>query len=217
MKKTLMTVLAAGVLAVGLATAGGFGQPATGKDGTKEAAKASGVKVGEDAPLFTLKDTDGKEHSLASLKGKVVVLFWFNADCPFVVKHFKDTKTFNNIAANYKDKNVVVMAINSNAPGTQGSGQKRNADAKKEWSMDYPILLDESGETGKAYGARNTPACYVIGADGKVAYMGAIDDNPGEKVGETNYVTKALDEILAGKKVTTAETKPYGCSVKYKK
>jgi alkyl hydroperoxide reductase subunit AhpC len=81
--------------------------------------------------------------------------------------------------------------------------------------MEYPIVLDESGEIGKAYGAKNTPATFIVGADGVLAYAGAIDDDPSGKVGKTNYVAKALDELAAGKKVTTATTTPYGCSVKY--
>lgn len=188
------------------------------KKDDKKDAKKDGATVGSTAPAFTLKDTDGKEHKLADLTkaGNIVVLFWFNPECPFVVKHFKESKTFNDLAAKYKDKKVVVMAINSGAAGAQGSGKDTNAKAKKDWSMDYPILLDESGEVGMMYGAKNTPATFVIAADGTLAYAGAIDDDAGaEKPGKTNYAAKAIDELLAGKKVTTSTTKPYGCAVKY--
>lgn len=187
-------------------------------DDKKKDEKKESVTIGSNAPTFTLKDTDGKEHKLADLTkaGNIVVLFWFSPECPFVVKHFKDSKTFNDLAAKYKDKKVVVMAVNSNAAGSQGSGKDANAKAKKDWSMDYPILLDEAGEVGMMYGAKNTPATYVIAADGTLAYMGAIDDDAGaDKPGKTNYAAKAIDELLAGKKVTTSSTKPYGCSVKY--
>jgi MFS superfamily sulfate permease-like transporter len=112
---------------------------------------------------------------------------------------------------------VIQSAINSNAAGEQGSGKETNAKAKKDWKIEFPILLDESGDTGRAYGATNTPHCFVIGADGKIAYMGAIDDDAGGKVGKTNYVSKAVDELLAGKPVTTSSTKAYGCGVKYGK
>ncbi|MFA6044008.1 MAG: thioredoxin family protein [Phycisphaerales bacterium] len=189
------------------------------KDATKDAGK--GVDVGQTAPDFKLKDTDGKEVTLSEYTkaGKTVVLFWFNPSCPYVVKHFNgDQKTFNDLAAKYKDKNVQVIAINSGAPGNEGAGLEANAKAKKDWKIGFPILLDESGTVGKEYGAKNTPFTLVITKEGKVAYEGAIDDDStAGKPGKTNYAAKALDEVLAGTSVTTAKTKPYGCSVKYGK
>lgn len=189
-----------------------------GKDKGKDAAKKGGVAPGDAAPNFTLVDTDGKEHNLSSAtqEGKIVVLQWFNPDCPFVVKHYGASKTFNDLAKTYADKGVVFYAINSGAKGKQGAGKNRNVKAKTDWEIAYPILLDESGETGKAYGAQRSPDMVVIGKDGRVAYFGAIDDDYGaDKPGKVNYVAKALDEILAGKPVTTSTTKGYGCSVKY--
>ncbi|MCC6426876.1 MAG: redoxin domain-containing protein [Phycisphaerales bacterium] len=232
--KTLLSMFAAGTIALALAT-GSYAQPADNHDhkpgektdhkhddkkkDTKDAKKvASGAAVGSMAPDFELKDTDGKAVKLSDLtkQGKIVVLEWFNPDCPVVVGHYGSTKTFNDIAKNYKDKNVVLLAINSGAPGKQGSGQERNAKAKKDWGMDHPILLDEKGDVGRAYGSKNTPTMYVINKDGILAYRGAIDDGgSGDGAGKTNYVTKALDEIIAGKEVTTKETKAYGCGVKY--
>jgi hypothetical protein len=83
------------------------------------------------------------------------------------------------------------------------------------------LLLDQDGKVGQAYGAKNTPHMFVINPEGKVIYEGAIDSkatpNPADIPLSTNYVKVALDESLAGKPVTTAQTKPYGCSVKYNK
>jgi peroxiredoxin len=186
------------------------------KEKNKDAKKADAAAVGSMAPDFELKDTDGKTHKLSDLtkQGKIVVLQWFNPDCP-VVKMQYDAKTFQDLNKKYKDKNVVQLAINSGAPGKQGTGVERNAKARKDWSLDFPVLLDEKGEAGKAFGARNTPAVYIINKDGILAYKGAIDDGGPDGVGKTNYASKALDEILEGKKVTTTETKAYGCGVKY--
>lgn len=212
--KTLLALFAFGALATSAFVLPGFAQPADKK------AEKKGVAIGDAAPAFTLKDLDGKDVSLDSLRkdGKIVIAFWFNPECPFVVKHFeKGGNTFNDMAAAYKDKKVSIVAINSNATGEQGSGKETNAKAKKDWKIEFPILLDEAGDTGKAYGATTTPHCFVIGTDGKIAYMGAIDDDAGGKVGKTNYVSKAVDELLAGKPVTTSSTKAYGCGVKYGK
>ena len=73
-------------------------------------------------------------------------------------------------------------------------------------------------EVGHLYDAATTPHMYVIDGSGTLVYIGAIDDDPrGSSDEPTNYVAAALDEVLAGEAVATAETKPYGCSVKYKK
>lgn len=232
--RTLLSMFAVGALALAFAGAGlaqaqpAKDQPANDqkqehkdhdkehKKDKKDEKKVSGAVVGSMAPDFELKDTDGKTVKLSDLTkaGKIVVLQWFNPDCP-VVKMQYENKTFQELNKNYKDKNVVQLAINSGGAGKQGSGQERNAKARKDWSLDFPVLLDEKGEVGKSYGAKNTPTMYVIGKDGILAYKGAIDDGGPEGAGKTNYVSKALDEIIAGKKVTTTETKAYGCGVKY--
>jgi hypothetical protein len=81
--------------------------------------------------------------------------------------------------------------------------------------MDYPVLLDESGTVGKLYGAKTTPHMFVI-SKGTVVYEGAIDDRPDtEAPGKLNYVRDALMQLSAGKAIDPAQTKPYGCSVKY--
>jgi hypothetical protein len=90
-----------------------------------------------------------------------------------------------------------------------------------EWKMkSSALLLDPDGKAGQTYGAKTTPHMFIISPDGKVIYQGAIDSTPSSKpeaiAGLTNYVKVALDESMAGKTVTTASTKPYGCSVKYK-
>jgi peroxiredoxin len=192
------------------------------KDKEKQDGKGKeGVKVGPGipAPAFSLPDTEGKTHALAdALKsGKVVVLQWFNAGCPFVKMHYGEKgNTFNDLHAKYAARGVEFFAVCSSAPGLQGAGKEYNAKIKTDWKVPYPILLDESGVVGMSYGAKNTPLMVVINKEGTIAYYGAIDDAKGaDGPGKVNYVAKALDEILAGTNVTMPETKPYGCSVKY--
>lgn len=188
------------------------------KDGEhkKDAAKSEGATIGQAAPAFKLTSIDGKQVSLSDYKGKIVVLEWFNPECPYIVKHHKINTTFNDLHKKYAGKDVVMLAINSGAEGKQGSGKEVNAKAAKDFKIEYPILLDPKGEVGKAYGAKTTPHCFVIGKDGVLAYAGAIDDDKSpETAGKTNYVAKAVDELLAGSSVSTASTKPYGCGVKY--
>lgn len=176
------------------------------------------AEVGKKAPDFSLKDTAGKEHRLIDYlaQGKTVVLEWFNPDCPFVRRHHEKEKTMKRIEEQFRAKGVVWLAINSGAPGNQGAGLERNAKAKKEYGIDYPILIDESGSVGRSYEAKTTPHMFIIAKDGTVAYAGAIDDDPrGSKSERVNHLAAALAACVGGQPVSQAKTDPYGCSVKY--
>ncbi len=176
--------------------------------------------VGKPAPDFTLKDLDGKEVKLASFKGKTVVLEWFNPECPFV-KNSHTRGSLVDTAKRAQQKGVVWLAINSGAPGKQGAGADKNREAVKTFALPHPVLLDESGVIGKAYGATNTPNMYVIDGKGTLVYRGAIDNSPdgegqspqGGKL--VNHVEVALEDLAAGRAVKLSETRPYGCGVKY--
>jgi len=173
--------------------------------------------VGKAAPDFTLPDLAGAPVTLASFKGKTVVLEWFNPGCPFVVYAHGDGPLKAQPAKATGD-GVVWLAINSGAPGKQGAGVERNKAALTEYNLAHPVLLDESGAVGKLYKATNTPGMYVVDAKGTLVYAGAIDNAPKgtpPEEGLRNYVADALADVAAGKPVRLAETKQYGCSVKY--
>ncbi len=202
---------------VTMAAAGSVAQ-AEKKADAKVEAKAG--LVGKPAPDFALKDLTGKEIKLSYFKGKVVVLEWFNPGCPYVKASHSVGSLVDTAKRRSKD-GVVWLAINSGAAGKQGADAAMNTEAAKTWSMGHPILRDESGTVGKAYGATNTPNMFVVDKAGTVVYAGAIDNSPdgegkspqGGKL--VNYVDAALDDLAAGRAVKTAVTKPYGCGVKY--
>lgn len=179
-----------------------------------------GISYAKEASDFTLKDTDGNEVTLSTYKGKIVVLEWFNHGCPFVKKHY-DKGHMQKLQETYTENDVVWLAICSSAPSKQGhrdaAGHK--ADAETKGTKATAILLDEDGKVGKLYSAKTTPHMFIIDAEGKIAYEGAIDSkrstNPDHIADSTNFVKQALDELLAGKAVSKAKTTPYGCSVKY--
>jgi peroxiredoxin len=177
--------------------------------------------VGSAAPDFSAMDSKGKTHSLSQYKGKYVVLEWFNPECPFVKKHY-GPGNMQKLQDEFTSKGVVWLSVDSSAPGAEGNLTPEQAEKKiGEWKgKQTALLLDPDGKVGRAYGAKNTPHMFVINPEGKIVYEGAIDSkpspNPNDIPNSTNYVKIALQESMSGKPVTTANTKPYGCSVKYK-
>lgn len=177
------------------------------------AAFAGGASVGDSAPDFTLPDLEGAQVTLTKIEG-VRVLEWVNPDCPFVQRHYT-AGTMKKLASDYGTKGVSWLTINSTNYMTAEANQK----FAQAHGLTQNILLDQSGAVGHLYGAATTPHMFVIDAGGKIVYAGAIDSDPRGTAGAgaTNYVAAALDELLAGKPVSTPETTPYGCSVKYAK
>jgi len=186
--------------------------PRTGAAEDKAAPAGTGPRGGQPAPDFALKDQNGKTVKLSDFKSKIVVIHWFNDSCPFIERHY-EAKTFTAIDDKYRDKGVIQLAVDS-------TGANSAAEDDRKWvashGLKYPILIDSDRKVARAYDAKTTPHMFVIGRDGKLAYQGAIDNDPeGNKPGRVNYVAKALDELLAGKPVSEPETKSYGCGVSH--
>ena len=176
--------------------------------------------VGQPAPAFTAVDASGKTVSLADFKGKHVVLEWVNPGCPFVVKHYSSA----NMQGTQKTataQGVVWLAVNSTSPDAE---DYKTPAAMAQWMQQQKAaatatLMDNNGKIGRAYGARTTPHMYIVDPAGMLVYAGGIDNKPTSSTadipGATNHVKVALAEALAGKAISTASTRPYGCSVKY--
>lgn len=183
---------------------------------------AGAAKVGEKAPNFTLTDINGEEHSLADYAGKVVVLEWTNYGCPYVKNQY-NSGNMQKLQSEMKEKDVVWLTICSSSPGTQGhmSNAKWKTESEKRGVASKAILIDENGQVGMAYGAQVTPHMYVIDKDGTLKYNGAIDSIASTKEEDLkkaeNYVSAAVNAVLAGKPVAKSVSKPYGCGIKYPK
>ena len=180
---------------------------------------SAGVETGAEAPDFTLTDVAGNEHTLHDHLGSIIILEWTNYDCPFVRK-FYNPGVMQEWQEAMAEQGIVWLTICSSAPGTQGNfTQAVWKQRMEEWNVVAPVLLDESGDVGRAYGARTTPHMYVIDTEGRIAYQGAIDSirsvNPDDIERADNYVQAAVAALLAGEEVETTDTRPYGCTVKY--
>lgn len=177
------------------------------------------AKVGRPAPQFTGKDITGKTHRLSDYQGKIVVLEAYNYDCPFCANHYK-TGAMQKLQEATVSKGVIWLVVNSVHAG-HPSYRKPDA-ARKEFGdlgMKATAWIDDSsGAIGKQYGMKTTPHLFVINQQGVLVYQGAIDDraaSSGDPRTARNHVKAAIEALLVGKPVPTAETQPYGCSVKY--
>jgi AhpC/TSA family len=182
---------------------------------------AAAVKPGAPAPGFTAPDISGRMVNLGQYAGQIVILEWTNNGCPFVQKHY-DSANMQTLQRRYTQGGVIWLTIASSAPGEEGyvTPAAAKADLARWQAAPTDYLLDPDGMVGHLYDARATPHMVVIDRGGRIAYMGAIDDTPSTRLADVktakNYLVAALDEIAAGKPVTVASTRAYGCSIKYK-
>lgn len=178
------------------------------------------LRIGEPAPGFEGIDSSGKVQRLADYRGKIVVLEWTNHDCPFVRKHYS-AGNMQEQQLQAATQDVIWLSVISSAPGKQGHVSPEEADelTRNRNAQPHAVILDTEGKIGRSYNARTTPHMYIIDAAGKLVYMGGIDSitssDPDDISRATQHVNVALQEMAAGKPVSTTVTKPYGCSVKY--
>lgn len=166
------------------------------------------------APLFALEDQDGNTVRLKDLRGQIVVLEWFNPDCPFVKRHHEKSSTCRDLAGKYGDDNVVWLAVNSTHYMTPEATRQWH----DKWNLPYAVLIDRDGKVGKAYGAKTTPHMFVIDEGGQIVYHGALDDDPrGSSDSPENHIDAVLANLTDDKPAGVESNKSYGCSVKYKK
>ncbi|PIQ49423.1 MAG: thioredoxin family protein [Cytophagales bacterium CG12_big_fil_rev_8_21_14_0_65_40_12] len=181
--------------------------------------KVEGLKVGDIAPNFSLKNVDGKMVSLetgSNIKGYIVV-FTSNS-CPYSILYEDRLIALNT---KYESQGYPLIAIQSNNPTTtSGDSFEEMKERATQKGFNFPYLMDADGQaTVKAFGATNTPQVYILNKEDarfKVAYIGAIDNNSRNPLDATKrYVENALDQLLAGLPVETPNTKAIGCVIKH--
>ncbi len=176
--------------------------------------------VNQPAPLFSGATADGTTLNLADLRGKTVILEWTNHECPFVKKYY-ESGNIQSLQKQAAEQGIVWLQVISSAPGKQGhvdaeTAKKLNAE---RGATPANTVFDPEGSIGKLYAATNTPQLFIINPEGILLYKGGIDSIPSADKADIakaeNYISIALKELAAGKSITKASTKPYGCTVKY--
>ncbi|MBT30396.1 MAG: thioredoxin family protein [Thalassobius sp.] len=178
-----------------------------------------GVKVGEKAPEFNLKNIDGKTYSFENIKDAngntpkgFIVVFTCNT-CPYAQANEQRIIALHE---EYAPKGYPVVAIQPNdaaqKPGDSFEAMQKNA---KEKGFPYLYLIDEKQEVYPKYGATKTPEVFLVDKDLTVRYHGAIDDSARDESGvEEKYVEKAIAALESGDEVSPTITKAIGCGIK---
>ncbi len=201
-RRMLAIFLAAGLLAVA------FGAAST--------TPARELPIGAVAPDFNLKGTDGEMHSLTGHTGDrgTAVIFTCN-QCPFSMGY---EDRLIDLARTYQPRGIGFIAINSNDPGiVPGDGFEFMVKRAAEKEFPFPYVVDRSQAIAAAYGARVTPHIFLLDADGRLAYRGRIDDSLKEEEVTSRDFRAALAALVRGTQVPVAETRAFGCSIKWAK
>jgi peroxiredoxin len=167
--------------------------------------------VGTEAPTFSLPDTDGVEHSPGDAPATLVV-FTCN-HCPYALAWHDRILA---VARDYPDVKVLAISSNDAARYPADSYEKMQERVNADGGWPMPYLYDESQEVARAYGAKTTPDCFLIDAEGRVVYRGAPDSDHEDPSQNAAWLREAIDAVLAGEAPATAETTPVGCSIKWK-
>ena len=182
------------------------------------AAQAEVLALGASIPMADtkLKNVDGKEVTLAGVKGAkgTLVVFTCNA-CPWAKKWEARVSQIGNEAMK---KGIGVIAINSNDPGLNPEdGYTTMQTRAKSKGMKFAYAVDGTSDVARAFGATRTPEVFLFDAAGKLVYHGTIDDNADNaKAVKSKYLENALASVSSGKTVTVAETKALGCGIKFR-
>jgi len=169
-------------------------------------AKDPGEKVND----FTVVNYDGTQYNLNSAlqNGYVVVMFW-STECPYV-QPFNDR--INKYVSAFDGKGITFWAINSNTT----ESVERVKQHSEENKYVFPMLKDENSVVADLFEATRTPEVFVLGKDRTILYHGRIDDNSNSEKVTSNDLSKALNELIAGKEITVKSTKSFGCTIKRK-
>ena len=175
----------------------------------------SPLALGDLAPAATLPDTDGAEHSLAPDGAPATVVVFTCNHCPYALAWHERLLA---VAGDYGARGVRTLLVNANdgdrypADSTEGTRER----VAREGPWPAPYLRDESQKVARAFGARVTPDVFVLDADGRLRYRGAPDADYHDPSEGASWLRAALDDVLADRDVARPETKPVGCSVKWK-
>jgi peroxiredoxin len=183
-------------------------------------AAAQAPRVGQVAPVFNVTDSTGQARQLAEFQRKTVVLEWSSTSCPFAAAQYKGGR-MPELQRWARERDVVWLTVLSSHPSRSDylAAPQAQAFNSRRGGAPTALLIDSDGKVGRAYGAATANHMFVIDTTGVLAYAGGIDDSesmdPQVVSRSHSHVRAALEDLLAGRSVRVAETKPYGCALAY--
>jgi peroxiredoxin len=175
------------------------------------AALATGqYQLGSQVSDFQLTDLKGNSIDFAGLKGDTTVILFIATKCPISNDY---NQRMNALYSDYSGKGVKFVAINSN--GTEPAAEVASHAAQN--GFPFPVYKDDNNVVADRFGAQVTPEVFVLDKTGVIRYHGHIDDQRNESKVTAKTLRSALDAMLSGQNVPTAETKAFGCTIKRKK
>lgn len=172
------------------------------------------LQIGERAPGFRLQATDGNSYALEDFADPALVIFFTCNHCPYVTGSDEDTR---RIANKYAPRGVRFVGINSNSANTYREDDfPHMVERMREHKFPWLYLHDATQQVARAYGALRTPHFYLFDGERRLVYTGRATDNPRQpERAATHDLERAIDQLLAGKPITTPVTNPIGCNVKW--
>jgi thiol-disulfide isomerase/thioredoxin len=179
------------------------------------ACAAEQLTIGSGVPAFSLVNAvDGKTVTMKPDDGGIKVVFFTCNQCPFA-KAFEPRLI--EIARKFGPKGVTFYAVDPNDDTQYPEETLANMKARAvEKKYPYPYLKDADSSIARAYGARVTPHVYVIDGSGVLRYRGYVDDSAKPEERQTTGLTDALNTLLNGREVANADTRAFGCTIKWK-
>jgi len=183
-----------------------------------DAQDSGGISIGDQAPMRThqMRNVDGSQVSIRSAAGEQGTLVIFTCNhCPWAQRWESRIVSIGNT---YRSRGVGVIAINSNDPAEYEEDDFEHMQQRHRVAgMQFPYVVDETSNVARRFGASRTPEVFLFDDNGRLVYHGAIDDNARDADAvEHHYLKDALDAMLASRRITEAETRSVGCSIKFR-
>lgn len=176
---------------------------------------ANGLTIGDRMPEAKLPATDGESYDLYAGDAAATVIYWTCNHCPYALAW---QERLHQVARDYGDRGVRVLAVNSNNADTHpaDSFEAMATRVENEGGWPNPYLHDETQDVARSFGAVKTPDVFVFDRDLRLRYRGAPDGDYDEPSRNAEWLRGALDAVLEAREPDPAETQPVGCSIKWK-
>ena len=168
---------------------------------------AQEFKLGSKVTDFSLQDVKGAPVQFAALKGDVTLIAFIATKCPVSNAYNERMTALYN---EYAPRGVKFVFVNSNR--TEPAAEVEQHAAKV--GFPFAVYKDENNVVADRFGATVTPEVFLLDKSGAIVYHGSIDDSQELSRVQQKRARAALDAVLAGQPVQTAETKAFGCTIK---